>query len=124
MKTLVLWMIAITPFPVAARAQQMVAVPDAPPWMPPPPPSPNDDARGLRNGGIVVSALGGGLMLGGYGYMVGETVNDLSYGLFSDHKPDPNFGAITAGLIVSGVAVGGIGATMIVLGHKRMHRRH
>ncbi len=121
MKTVVLWMIVITLFPVAARAQQMVPVPDAPPWMPPRPPSPRENGRALRNGGIFVTAVGGGLLLGGYGYVIGETANDLSYGLFSDHKPDPNFAAITAGLLVSGFAVGGIGATLIVLGQKRMN---
>lgn len=122
MKTVVLWMIAITLFPVAAHAQQMVPIPNAPPWMPPRPPSQGDPARDLRNGGIFVTAVGGGLLLGGCGYWIGETTNDLSYGLFSDHKPDPNLASITAGLIVSGVAVGGIGATLIVLGQKRMNR--
>lgn len=123
MKTVVLCMIAITLFPVAVRAQEMVPVPDAPPWMPGRPPAPNDDARTLRDGGIVITALGGGLALGGYVYAIFELVNDLSYGLFSDHQLDPNFGATTAGLIVSGLAVGGIGATMIIIGHKRMNRR-
>ena len=122
MKTVVLWMIAITLFPVAARAQQMVPVPDAPPWMPPRPPSPRDHARDLRNGGILVTAVGGGLVIGGFGYFIGETTSELSYGLFSDHKPDPNFAPITAGLLVSGFAIEGIGATLIVLGQKRMNR--
>lgn len=124
MKLAALSMIAITLLPLAARAQQMVPVADAPPWMPPPPPSASEQASGLRNSGIFVAAVGGGLVLGGAGYMVGETVNDLSYGLFSDHQRDPNFASITAGLIVSGALVGGIGATMIVLGQKRMNRAH
>lgn len=114
-------MIAITLFPVAARAQQMVPVPDAPPWMPPPR-SARERGRDLRDGGIVLSVIGGGLLLGGVGYTLGETLNDLSYGLFSDHKPDPNFASITAGLIIAGAAVGGIGATVIVLGQQRMNR--
>jgi hypothetical protein len=124
MKTVVLLTIAILLFPFAARAQQMVPVPNAPPWMPPRPPSPREQASGLRDGGIVVAAVGGGLLLGGFGYAIGATINELSYGLFSDHQLDPNFAPITAGLIVAGVAIGGIGATLIVLGQKRMNRVH
>jgi hypothetical protein len=116
MKAVVL-MIAITLLPVAARAQ-IVPVPNAPPWMP----RPIDSSSDMRSGGILIAAVGGGLLLGGFGYMIGEKANDLSYGLFSDHQPDPNFAPITIGLIVSGAAVGAIGTTLIVFGQKRMKR--
>jgi hypothetical protein len=123
MKSVALLMIAIT-FSVAAQAQEMIEVPNAPPFMPPRKPSPlearRERGRVLRDLGSGVTVAGAGLFLGGLGYLTGTTISDL----FGPHQPDPSLAPTTLGLTISGALLaGGVGSVLIVVGVRRMHGR-
>lgn len=123
MKHVALLMIAIT-FSVAARAQEMIEVPNAPPSMPRPKLSPTEakreHGRVLRDLGIGVTMAGSGLFLGGLGYLTATSITDF----FGPYQPDRSLAPTTLGLTISGALLaGGVGSVLIVFGHRRMNGR-
>jgi len=74
----------------------------------------------MRNGGIVLTSVGAGMLMGGTALLI-DGANDDNYDYWDDEYTDGKIVAGALGLVVGALSVGG-GITMWVIGNNKMKK--